>query len=75
MSFNPSKILNLDRGELKVGKVANITIFDKNIEDVYTKESIISKSKNTPYIDFNLKGQVTHTIVNGNIIYSKENTN
>ena len=69
MSFNPSKILGLNRGELKVGSIADITIFDSQTESVYTKESIVSKSKNSPYIGFNLAGQVKYTIVNGNIVY------
>ena len=71
MSFNPSKLLGLDRGEIKVGAIADITIFNKDIESVYTKESIVSKSKNSPYIGLKLKGQVTNTIVNGNLVYSR----
>ena len=71
MSFNPSKILKLNKGELKAGKVADITVFDKDTESVYTKESIVSKSKNSPYIGLKLKGQVKYTIVNGSIVYER----
>lgn len=69
MSYNPSKILGLDKGEIKEGKVADITIFDPNKENVYLKENIVSKSKNTPWIGKKLKGQVMYTIVNGNVVF------
>ena len=70
-SYNPAKILGIDRGVIEEGKVADITIFDPNKEYIYTEEMIVSKSKNTPYIGKKLKGQVKYTIVNGNIVYKK----
>lgn len=71
MSYNPAKILKLNKGEIKKGLDADITIFDPNIEYIYTKESIVSKSKNTPFIGKKLKGQVVYTIVNGKIVYER----
>lgn len=71
MSYSPAKLLNLERGEIKIGAVADITIFDPNIEYIYTKESIVSKSKNTPFIGKKLKGQVAYTIVSGRIVYTR----
>ena len=68
-SYNPSKMLNLDRGTIEVGKVADITIFDPNEEYVYTKEMIVSKSKNSPFIGKKLKGKVKFTIVGGRVVY------
>ena len=70
-SYNPAKLLGIDRGTIEEGKIADITIFDPNIEYVYKKEDIVSKSKNTPWIGKKLKGQVRYTIVNGKIVYAK----
>lgn len=70
-SYNAAKILGIDRGVIAEGKTADITVFDPNKEYVYTKESIVSKSKNTPFIGKKLKGEVRYTIVNGNIVYKK----
>jgi len=58
-----------DRGEIKEGMMADLTVFDPNIEYVYERESIVSKSKNTPFIGKKLKGLVKYTIVGGNIKY------
>lgn len=68
-SYNPAKILNLDKGSVQEGKIADITIFNPNEEYIYQKEDIVSKSKNTPFIGKKLKGKVIYTIVNGNIVY------
>ena len=69
MSYTPAKLLGIDKGVLKEGKVADITIFDPKEEYVYKKEDIVSKSKNTPFIGKKLKGKVKYTIVSGNIVY------
>ena len=71
MSYTPAKLLHLDtRGQIKEGFTADLTIFDPNIEYIYEKESIVSKSKNTPFIGKKLKGLVKYTIVGGEVKYS-----
>lgn len=70
-SYNPAKILGIEKGEISEGKIADITIFNPNEEYVYQKEDIVSKSKNTPFIGKKLKGKVYYTIVNGEIVYKK----
>lgn len=70
-SYNPAKLLGIDRGSIEEGKVADITIFDPNKEYVYTKDMIVSKSKNTPFIGKKLKGEVRYTIFNGNVVYER----
>ena len=70
-SYTPSKLLHIEneRGTIEAGKMADITIFDPNEEYVYTKEMIVSKSKNSPFIGKTLKGKVKYTIVNGSVVY------
>lgn len=72
MSYTPAKILGINRGEIKDGKIADLTIFDPNKEYVYSKESIVSKSKNTPWIGKKLIGEVEYTICNGKVVYSNK---
>ena len=71
-SYTPANLLKLEtKGQIKEGYDADITIFDPNMEYVYQKESIVSKSKNTPFIGKKLKGKVMYTIVDGRIVYEK----
>ncbi len=73
MSVNPAKILGLDKvgkGSLSIGNAADITIIDTNNKYIYTKEMIVSKSKNSPYIGRELKGSAAYTIVGGKLIFN-----
>lgn len=72
MSYTPAKLLKLEtKGEIKEGFDADLTIFDPTETYTYTKESIVSKSKNTPFIGKQLQGKVKYTIVAGKLVYSE----
>jgi len=65
LSVNPAKLLGIGRGTLKQGSCADIVIIDPKKEYTYTKESIGSKSKNSPFINWILKGKATLVLVGG----------
>ena len=69
MSYNPAKILGIDKGEISEGKDADLTIFDPNKKYTYTEDMIVSKSHNTPWIGKELQGAVQYTIVGGKVVY------
>ena len=71
MSYSPAMILGIDRGQIAEGKVADLTIFDPNKEYTYTKDMIVSKSKNTPWIGKKLTGEVAYTVVSGRVVYER----
>ncbi len=68
-SYNPAQLLKIDKGVIEKGKTADITIFNPNEEYVYTKDKIVSKAKNSPFIGRKLKGKVKYTLVDGKIVY------
>ncbi len=65
MSVNPARILGIKRGNLKKGAIADITIIDPAREYTYTKDSVQSKSNNSPFINWILKGQAVALFVGG----------
>jgi dihydroorotase len=71
MSCNPAKILGIDRGTLRAGAAADITVIDPDAEWTYIEETIFSKSKNSPFIGKKMKGQAVYTIVGGKIVYKR----
>lgn len=69
MSVNPSRILKLDRGTLREGSVADITVLDPARDVTIDVESFKSKSRNCPYDGMRLHGQSMMTIVKGRIVW------
>ena len=70
LSFNPASILKSNKGTLSVGADADITIIDPNVEWTVDSSRFKSKSRNTPFDGWKLKGRAMQTIVGGN--YSAE---
>ncbi len=71
-STNPAKIFNLkDRGTLKAGSIADVTIIDPTLEWTYKNADSKSKSKNSPFDRWNFTGAAVATIVGGKIVYRK----
>jgi len=68
MSYHPAKILGLDKGDLQVGKDADITIIDPNKEYMIDKNSFVSKGRNTPFHGLKVWGEVKATIVQGQVV-------
>ncbi len=71
LSAQPAQILRCEGGALKPGVRADIALCDIEKEYTYTKEMIVSKSKNSPFLGQDLFGKVVYTISGGNFAYGK----
>ncbi|HET6243072.1 MAG: dihydroorotase [Bacteroidetes bacterium] len=65
IAVNPRTILNLKVPSIKVGEIANITLFNPNQKWVFEKKHIKSKSKNTPFVGSQFTGK-PFAVVNNN---------
>lgn len=72
MSYNPAKVLGLDKGTVAVGSHADLTIFDPECEWVIDPADFLSKGKNTPFGGKKVTGKVMVTIVDGEIAYQEK---
>lgn len=71
MTYKPANIVNSDRGRIKKGGVADLTLIDLNHEWVIDVEQFASKSKNSPYQGRKVKGRAIRTILAGETVYQK----
>ncbi len=71
MSVAPARILNVPGGSLAEGGVADVTVIDPEREFVFTEESIFSKGKNSPFLDWKLQGKAVLTIMGGRITHDE----
>lgn len=67
----PAAILGIAAGHLSVGATADICVFDPERLWQVSAQTLKSQGKNTPYSGFELRGRVTHTLVNGNIAFEE----
>jgi dihydroorotase len=72
LSLNPATILGVNGGELAQGKPADLAILDPEREFVLEASHIHSKSKNSPFIGKQLKGQNTLTMREGHIVWERD---
>ena len=67
MTINPARILGIDKGTLKIGADADITIIDPNVRWTVDPAKFHSKSANTPFKGWKLQGRADTVIVGGRI--------
>jgi dihydroorotase len=72
LTINPAKIIGINGGSLKKGMPADIAIIDIDTTYRYDKSKVKSKSNNTPFDGWEMKGRAAYTIVNGKIVYKGE---
>lgn len=72
-SSNPAQIYGLfaEKGSLTVGKDADLTIVDMELEKTLEEKDLKSKCKWSPYIGMSFKGWPVMTIVRGKIVYAE----
>lgn len=70
LTSEPARILNLaDSGTLANGARADICIFDPEQHWTVVPEQLVSAGKNTPFADWELTGKVSHTLLEGKLVY------
>jgi dihydroorotase len=73
LTIKPAKIAGIDAGHLGKGGAADVCIIDPELVWIAEKETLASAGKNCPFLGWEMTGKVTHTLLDGKIIY--ENTN
>ena len=71
-TINPARLLNLQKGTLSAGSDADVTVFDLDEEWIFRAEESASKSKNSPFNGWKLKGKAVATIVGGKNVFCEE---
>ena len=67
LTIEPAKVLKMELPSITVGRKANLVVFDTKSKWIYQKESIKSKSHNSPFIGKEFKGKVLKVILGSQI--------
>ncbi|MEK9628455.1 MAG: dihydroorotase [Nitrospinota bacterium] len=72
LTSQTNKIFDIDKGTLGVGKDADITLFDPNTKYSIDPSKFKSRSKNSPYKGWKVRGKVIRTLVNGKTVFENQ---
>jgi len=71
MTVNPARILRIDKGTLALGADADVTIIDPEVRWTVDPAEFRSKSTNTPFAGWQLKGRAHTVIVAGRVKFTR----
>ena len=72
MCHNPAKLFNIEkRGFVKEGYYADLVLVDLNSKEKVSKENILYKCGWSPFEGTTFNSSVSHTFVNGHLIYNR----
>jgi dihydroorotase len=69
LTTNPAREISIDAGHLAPGQAADICIFDPEETWELTPDSLYCRGQSSPFIGQTLKGKVSHTLINGRVVY------
>jgi dihydroorotase len=69
----PDSVLRLDRGTLSTGAPGDVTVFSTDLEWTYDVNQSASRSRNSPFNGKTFRGGPVATIVNGEVVWKREN--
>ena len=71
LTINPARVLGIDRGTLKPGAVADVTILDPNVHWTIDPAQFRSKSRNCPFAGWEVRGRAETVLVGGEVRYQR----
>jgi dihydroorotase len=72
LTSEPAAILGIQAGQLAEGAIADICLFDPQHYWTVSEETLRSAGKNTPFLGWEMKGQVVRTLLGGHTVYSAD---
>jgi dihydroorotase len=73
ITCDAARIAGLSSGRLSVGSAADLCLYDPDVRWKVEAKALASQGKHTPFLGYELAGQVKMTIVEGHVAFSRSN--
>ncbi len=74
VTVGPARILNIPYGDLGIGRAADVCVFDPDASWRLVETNVKSQGKNSPFLGWEMQGRVCHTLRDGRLIFTSENS-
>lgn len=71
LATNPARVLGIERGTLQIGRVADVTLIDPSEEWVIDPRRFVSRSRNTPFAGWKVRGRARAVILAGKVRFQR----
>jgi dihydroorotase len=71
LTVHPARILGIDRGTFRNGAIADVTIIDPSVEWTIDPSQFRSKSRNSPFAGWKVRGRAFATLVRGQVRFER----
>lgn len=71
LTAGPAGVLRRETGTLAPGAAADICVIDPDAHWTLSPQTLRGRGHNTPFLGWEFRGQVTHTLLNGRIVYQR----
>jgi dihydroorotase len=71
VTAHAARVAGLAAGDLSVGAVADVVLFDPDTRWTVSRQALASQGKHTPFLGYELPGQVKATIVSGKVAFQR----
>ena len=74
LTLNPARVMGLGGGRMQLGEPADLVIIDPDAHWVCHAQDFVSKGKHTAFEGWDFTGQVTHTLIDGEVVYERSHS-
>ncbi len=71
LTIGPARVLQCPGGSLAIGEVADVCLFSTQAYWTLSRETMVSRGRNTPFLDWEMHGQVVATVLAGELVYQR----
>jgi dihydroorotase len=75
LTIQPAHVLGIDRGSLRPGATADVTIIDPSVEWTIDARAFRSKSRNSPFAGWKVRGRADAVVVGGQVKFERNGAN